>query len=207
MTITNGGIYELESRKVSITRKTKETDITLTLNLDGSGISHIETGIAFFDHMLNGFARHGLFDLDLVCHGDTEVDSHHTIEDCGIVLGEAIKQAIGDKKAIKRYGSALLPMDDALILCAIDLSGRPYLYHDVNYSVPRLGELDTEMIHDFFYAVSYSAMMNLHIKLIHGFNNHHIAEGSFKAFAKALDMAAMHEERLNGSVWSTKGVL
>ena len=197
----------MESRTASITRKTKETDIALTLNLDGSGISHIETGIAFFDHMLNGFARHGLFDLDIVCHGDTEVDSHHTIEDCGIVLGEAIKQATGDKKAIKRYGSALLPMDDALILCAIDLSGRPYLYHDVNYSVSRLGELDTEMIHDFFYAVSYSAMMNLHIKLIHGFNNHHIAEGSFKAFAKALDMAAMHEERLNGSVWSTKGVL
>ena len=207
MTIMNGGISELSSRTASITRKTKETDIELTLNLDGSGISHIETGIAFFDHMLNGFARHGLFDLDLVCHGDTEVDSHHTIEDCGIVLGEAIKQAIGDKKAIKRYGSALLPMDDALILCAIDLSGRPYLYHDANYSVPRLGELDTEMIHDFFYAVSYSAMMNLHIKLIHGFNNHHIAEGSFKAFAKALDVAVMHEERLNGSVWSTKGVL
>ena len=197
----------MESRKASITRKTKETDITLTLNLDGTGISHIETGIAFFDHMLNGFARHGLFDLNLVCHGDIEVDSHHTIEDCGIVLGEAIKQAIGDKKAIKRYGSALLPMDDALILCAIDLSGRPYLYHDAEYNVQRLGELDTEMIHDFFYAVSYSAMMNLHIKLIHGFNNHHIAEGSFKAFAKALDMAAMHEERLNGSVWSTKGVL
>lgn len=197
----------MESRKASITRKTKETDITLTLNLDGSGISHIETGIAFFDHMLNGFARHGLFDLNLVCHGDTEVDSHHTIEDCGIVLGEAIKQALGNKKAIKRYGSALLPMDDALILCAVDLSGRPYLYHDANYSVQKLGELDTEMIHDFFYAVSYSAMMNLHIKLIHGFNNHHIAEGSFKAFAKALDMAVMHEERLNGSVWSTKGVL
>ncbi|MBR0250155.1 MAG: imidazoleglycerol-phosphate dehydratase HisB [Synergistaceae bacterium] len=197
----------MESRKASITRKTKETDITLTLNLDGTGISHIETGIAFFDHMLNGFARHGLFDLNLVCHGDIEVDSHHTIEDCGIVLGEAIKQAIGDKKAIKRYGSELLPMDDALILCAIDLSGRPYLYHDAEYNVQRLGELDTEMIHDFFYAVSYSAMMNLHIKLIHGFNNHHIAEGSFKAFAKALDMAVMHEERLNGSVWSTKGVL
>ena len=197
----------MESRKASITRKTKETDITLTLNLDGTGISHIETGIAFFDHMLNGFARHGLFDLNLVCHGDIEVDSHHTIEDCGIVLGEAIKQAIGDKKAIKRYGSALLPMDDALILCARDLSGRPYLYHDAEYNVQRLGELDTEMIHDFFYAVSYSAMMNLHIKLIHGFNNHHIAEGSFKAFAKALDMAVMHEERLNGSVWSTKGVL
>ena len=197
----------MESRTATIKRVTKETDITLTLNLDGSGISHIETGIAFFDHMLNGFARHGLFDVDLVCHGDIEVDSHHTIEDCGIVLGEAIKQAIGDKKAIRRYGSALLPMDDALILCAVDLSGRPYLYHDAKYTVPRLGELDTEMLHDFFYAVSYSAMMNLHIKLIHGFNNHHIAEGSFKAFAKALDMATMHEERLNGSVWSTKGVL
>ncbi len=197
----------METRTATINRVTKETDIALTLNLDGSGITHIETGIEFFDHMLNGFARHGLFDLNLVCHGDTGVDSHHTIEDCGIVLGEAIRQAVGDKKAIKRYGSSILPMDDALILCAVDLSGRPYLYHDAEYSVPKLGELDTEMIHDFFYAVSYSAMMNLHIKLIHGFNNHHIAEGSFKAFAKALDMATMYEERLNGSVWSTKGVL
>ena len=196
-----------EAGTASIKRVTKETDIELTLSLDGNGTANINTGIEFFDHMLNGFAKHGLFDLDLVCHGDTAVDSHHTIEDCGIVLGEAIRQAIGDKKAIKRYGSALLPMDDALVLCAIDLSGRPYLYHDAEYSVPRLGTLDTEMIHDFFYAVSYSAMMNLHIKLIHGFNNHHIAEGSFKAFAKALDMAVMHEERLNGSIWSTKGIL
>ena len=195
------------TRTASITRKTKERDIALTLNLDGSGVTHIETGIEFFDHMLNGFARHGLFDLNLVCHGDTGVDSHHTIEDCGIVLGEAIRQAIGDKKAIKRYGNAIIPMDDTLVLCAVDLCGRPYLYHDAEYTVPKLGELNTEMIHEFFYAVSYSAMMNLHIKLIHGVNNHHIAEGSFKAFAKALDMAAMYEERLNGSVWSTKGVL
>ena len=197
----------MESRIATIKRVTKETDITLTLNLDGSGVTHIETGIPFFDHMINGFARHGLFDVDLVCKGDVEVDSHHSIEDCGIVLGEAIKQAVGDKKAIKRYGSALLPMDEALVLCAIDLSGRPYFYYDAKYTVPRIGTMDSEMVHDFFYAVSYSAMMNLHVKLIHGVNNHHIAESSFKAFAKALDMATMYEERLNGSVWSTKGVL
>lgn len=197
----------MKERIAEIKRVTKETNIILTLNLDGTGTAHIDTGIAFFDHMLNGFARHGLFDVDLVCKGDIEVDSHHTIEDCGIVLGEGIKQALGDKKAVKRYGSAIIPMDESLVMCAVDLCGRPYLYHDAKYTVQRLGELDTEMIHEFFYAVSYSAMMNLHVKLIHGVNNHHIAECSFKAFAKALDMATMHEERLNGSVWSTKGVL
>lgn len=157
--------------------------------------------------MLNGFARHGLFDLDLTCRGDLEVDSHHSVEDCGIVLGEAVKQAVGEKKAIKRYGSAMLPMDEALVLCAVDLSGRPYFSYNAQYTVPLLGNMQTEMIHDFFYAVSYTASMNLHIKQISGTNNHHIAESSFKAFGKALDMATMYEERLKGSVWSTKGVL
>lgn len=197
----------MEARIATVNRKTKETAISLTLNLDGSGKCKINTGIDFFDHMLGGFARHGLFDLDLTCRGDLAVDSHHSIEDCGIVLGEAVRQALGDKKAIKRYGSFILPMDEALMLCAVDLSGRPYLSFDSQYTVPMLGTMQTEMIHDFFYAVSYAAAMNLHIKQLSGDNNHHIAEGSFKAFGKALDMATMYEERLEGSVWSTKGVL
>lgn len=197
----------MEERIATVSRVTKETDITLTLNLDGSGKCKINTGIGFLDHVLSGFARHGMFDLELTCKGDLEVDSHHSIEDCGIVLGEGIRQAAGEKNAIKRYGSVILPMDEALVLCAIDLSGRPYLSHDVQYTVPLLGTMQTEMIHDFFYAVSYAAMMNLHIKQISGSNNHHIAECSFKAFGKALDMATMYEERLNGAVWSTKGVL
>ena len=197
----------MEERIATVNRVTKETDIRLTLNLDGSGKCNINTGIGFFDHMLNGFARHGLFDLDLTCRGDLEVDSHHSVEDCGIVLGEAVKQAVGEKKAIKRYGSAMLPMDEALVLCAVDLSGRPYFSYNAQYTVPLLGNMQTEMIHDFFYAVSYTASMNLHIKQISGTNNHHIAESSFKAFGKALDMATMYEERLKGSVWSTKGVL
>lgn len=197
----------MEDRIATITRTTKETDIELTLNLDGSGKTQIDTGIGFFDHMLNGFARHGLFNIDLKCKGDLEIDSHHTVEDCGIVLGEAIKKAIGEKKAIKRYGSAILPMDEALVLCAVDLSGSPYFSYDAKYTVPKIGTMDSEMVHDFFYAVFYSASMNLHIKQLYGINNHHIAESSFKAFGKALDMATMHEERLNGSVWSTKGIL
>lgn len=196
----------MESRIATVTRNTKETQISITLNLDGSGKCSVNTGIGFFDHMLNGFARHGLFDLEVVCKGDLQVDSHHTIEDVGIVLGEAIKQAVGEKKAIKRYGSMILPMDEALILCAVDLSGRPYLCFDSEYTVPKIGEMDTEMFHEFFYAVSYSAGMNLHIKKLSGVNNHHIAEGSFKAFAKALDAATMYEPRVEG-VWSTKGVL
>lgn len=197
----------MEQRIATVNRVTTETDITLTLNLDGNGKNHIDTGIGFFDHMLNGFARHGLFDLELVCKGDLEIDSHHTVEDCGIVLGEAIKKAVGEKKTIKRYGSAILPMDEALVLCAIDLSGRPYFSYDAQYTVPRIGTMESEMVHDFFYAVSYSSSMNLHIRQLAGENNHHIAESSFKAFGKALDMATMYEERLGSSVWSTKGVL
>ena len=194
------------SRVATVERKTKETDIKLTINLDGSGISKIDTGIGFFDHMLDGFTRHGLFDLELTCKGDLDVDCHHTVEDVGIVLGTAIKEAIGDKKSIKRYGSMILPMDDALMLCAIDLSGRPYFAYDCTYSMPKIGELDTEMIRDFFYSVSYAAAINLHIKQLDGSNNHHIAEGTFKAFAKALDQATMVDERIEG-VLSTKGAL
>jgi len=196
----------MEKRIATIKRITKETDIILTLNLDGTGICRSETGIGFFDHMMDGFARHGLFDIDLICKGDLHVDSHHSIEDIGIVLGEAIKKAIGDKKGIKRYGNAFLPMDEALVLCAIDLSGRPYFAYDAKFTVPKIGMLDSEMVHDFFYAVSYSAAMNLHIKQLEGINNHHIAESSFKAFAKALDMATMYDPRITG-IMSTKGLL
>ncbi len=197
----------MEERMATINRKTGETDISVTINLDGTGKTQLETGIRFFDHMLDEFARHGLFDLILTCKGDLEVDGHHSIEDCGIALGSAIGQALGEKKSISRFGSAILPMDDALVLCAIDLSGRPYLAFDETYTTPRIGTMETEMIHDFFYAVSYSAGMNLHIKQLDGFNNHHIAEITFKAFGKALDRATQIEDRLNDSVWSTKGVL
>lgn len=196
----------MEKRIVTVERKTKETDIKLTLNLDGTGASKIDTGIGFFDHMLDGFTRHGLFDLELTCKGDLNVDCHHTIEDVGIVLGQAIKEAIGDKKSLKRYGSMMLPMDDALVLCAIDLSGRPYFVYSCEYSMDSIGDMDTEMVKDFFYAISYSAAMNLHIKQLDGFNNHHIAEATFKAFAKALDQATMKDERIEG-VLSTKGSL
>lgn len=196
----------MEPRIASITRKTKETDITLTINLDGTGKCNANTGIGFLDHMIDGFARHGLFDVELTVKGDLHVDSHHTIEDTGIVFGQAIAKAAGDKKGIKRYGNFALPMDETLILCAIDLSGRPYYFSDVTYTVERLGTLDTEMISDFFYAVSYGAAMNLHFKQLYGSNNHHLAEASFKAFAKALDMATMYDERITG-VLSTKGSL
>lgn len=188
------------------TRKTKETDIELTINLDGQGNNHIATGIGFFDHMLNGFARHGLFDLDLKVQGDLDVDCHHTIEDTGIVLGQAITQALGDKAGIKRYGSFMLPMDETLALCAIDLSGRPYFNYDVAFTAEHIGTMDTEMVREFFYAVSYSAAMNLHLKLLDGCNNHHIAEALFKSFGKALDMATLEEPRMR-EVWSTKGSL
>lgn len=197
----------MSARIATVERVTKETNITITINLDGTGKCNIDTGVPFFDHMLNGFARHGLFDLDVKCVGDTEVDCHHTIEDCGIVLGQAIAKALGDKKAIKRYGYFVLPMDEALVLSAVDLSGRPYLSFDAEFTVPRIGDMDTEMVNDFFYAVSYSAMINLHIKQISGINNHHIAEAAFKAFGKALDVATQIEERLGDEVWSTKEVL
>lgn len=197
----------MTERTAAISRKTRETDITCTLDLDGRGKYDIDTGIGFFDHMLSGFARHGLFDLTLHCKGDLEVDSHHTIEDCGIVLGEAIRQALGDKKAIKRFGSVILPMDEALILCAIDLSGRPYYRSDLTFTTDRIGGMDTEMVREFFYSLSYGAMMNLHFHQFSGENNHHIAECAFKAFGKALDMASMYEERLDGALWTTKGSL
>ena len=195
-----------EQRYAQVHRKTNETDISLTLTLDGNGKQDIATGIGFFDHMLSGFTRHGFFDLDLKVAGDLEVDCHHTIEDTGIVLGNAIREALGDKKGIKRFGSMILPMDETLVLCGIDLSGRPYLNFDGEFTAERLGDMDTEMAREFFYAVSYAAGMNLHIKVLDGTNNHHIMEAMFKAFAKALDQATQMDERIQG-VLSTKGSL
>lgn len=197
----------MESRVASCSRVTKETQIEMTLNLDGTGKTDISTGIGFFDHMLSGFARHGLFDLTVKVTGDLEVDSHHTIEDTGIVLGQTIAKALGDKKGIKRYGHFMLPMDEVLVLSAIDLSGRPYLNFDATFTCDKLGELDTEMVKEFFYAVSYGAEMNLNLKQFSGSNDHHIIEAAFKAFAKALDEATSIDDRLNGKVLSTKGAL
>lgn len=193
-------------RTASISRRTKETDISLSLNLDGSGKSEVSTGIGFLDHMLESFARHGFFDLTCQVKGDLNVDGHHTVEDAGIVLGQAIAAAAGDKKGICRYGSFLLPMDDALALCAVDLGGRPWLNFDCSFPTERVGELDTELIREFFYAVSYSAGMNLHLKMLDGHNAHHMIEALFKAFAKALDAATQRESRISG-VLSTKGRL
>lgn len=194
------------SRKAQVKRDTKETRISVQLELDGTGKSSLDTGIGFFDHMLDGFARHGLFDLDVACHGDLQVDCHHSIEDTGIVLGSAIKEAVGDKKGIRRYGYFILPMDEALVLCALDLSGRPYFVYDAQFQDSRCGDMDTQMVREFFYAVSYRAGMNLHLKVLYGENDHHIAEALFKAFGKALDMAVSLDERISG-VLSTKGAL
>lgn len=195
-----------QNRKAEVNRKTKETDIQMSLTLDGSGAYEIQTGIGFFDHMLEGFARHGFFDLKLSVSGDLYVDGHHTVEDTGIVLGTAIREALGDKKGICRYGSFTLPMDDALILCAVDLCGRPYYQSDVDFMQERCGDFETALVREFFYAVSYSAGMNLHFKQFYGNNAHHIIEAMFKAFAKALDQAVSYDERI-ADVLSTKGAL
>lgn len=194
------------SRMAEIQRKTKETDICVTLELDGTGKSKIATGIGFFDHMLEGFSRHGFFDLTCQVQGDLHVDGHHTVEDTGIVLGQAIVKALGDKKGICRYGSLMLPMDDALVLCAVDLCGRPFLNFDCTFPTARVGELDTQLVREFFYAVSYSGGMNLHMKLLDGMNTHHMIEAMFKAFARALDQAVSMDPR-NTGVLSTKGSL
>lgn len=204
-------------RTASIERNTKETEIKLKLNLDGRGDSDIGTGVGFFDHMLDGFARHGFFDLYVRVHGDLEVDDHHTAEDTGIVLGNAIREALGDKKGIRRYGSCILPMDESLVLCAVDLCGRPFFAFDGGFPTERIGGLSTEMIREFFCAVSYSCAMNLHLRVLsqdltapqgqrpYG-NSHHIAEAMFKSFAKALDQAVSLDPRIT-DVLSTKGSL
>lgn len=195
-----------DKRVATINRKTKETDIFCELNLDGMGESEISTGIGFLDHMLTSFAKHGFFDLKLTCKGDLNVDCHHTIEDCGIVLGTCIKKALSDKTGIKRYGSFMLPMDETLVLCAIDLSGRPYLNFDASFDVERVGYFDTEMVREFFYAISYTCGMNLHIKVLDGSNAHHMIEAMFKAFSKALDEASSKDPRIT-SILSTKETL
>lgn len=197
----------MEKRIANIHRRTGETDITMSLNLDGRGKAEISTGIGFFDHMMDAFTRHGLFDMSLKAKGDLHVDGHHTVEDTGIVLGSAIKEAVGDKKGIRRYGFFVLPMDEALILCAVDLCGRPYFVMEgAQFTAPVVGGFDTELVREFFYSVSYSAAMNLHFRILSGTNAHHIIEGMFKCFSKALDMATQKENRIT-DVLSTKGSL
>ncbi len=193
-------------RIATVARNTKETNITISLNIDGSGKSDIDTGIGFFDHMLDAFARHGLFDLTVKVKGDLNVDGHHTVEDTGIVLGQAIAQALGDKKGIKRYGSMILPMDETLVMSAIDLCGRPYFVMDADFASPMVGEFDTQLVNEFFYSVSYAAMMNIHLRVITGSNDHHKIEAMFKAFSKALDEATTYDSRIT-DVLSTKGAL
>lgn len=193
-------------RIAEILRKTLETNIRMSFAIDGSGKNNIHTGIGFFDHMLQGFTRHGLFDMDLMVKGDLNVDMHHTVEDTGIVLGNAIMNALGDKSGITRYGSMILPMDETLMLCAIDLCNRPYFSFECDFQTEKIGDFETELIREFFYAVSYSAKMNLHIKQLSGSNSHHVAEAMFKAFAKALDQATQKDERIK-EVLSTKGTL
>ncbi|TYQ15072.1 UNVERIFIED_CONTAM: imidazoleglycerol-phosphate dehydratase [Acetivibrio alkalicellulosi] len=194
------------SRKVQIKRKTNETDISIDINMDGTGNNSIDTGIGFFDHMLNLFARHGFIDLKLDAKGDLEVDAHHTVEDVGIILGQAIKEALGEKKSIKRYGSSYVPMDETLALVSLDLSGRPFLVYDVKYTCEKVGTMETELFEEFFRAVANNAGITLHIKLFHGSNTHHIIEAIFKAFGRALDEATQIDDRIKG-VMSTKGSL
>ena len=194
------------NREATVERNTKETQIQLTYRVDGTGKADIQSGVGFFDHMLDGFTRHGLFDLWLRVNGDLQVDDHHTIEDTGIVLGQAIAQAVGEKKGIKRFGNFFLPMDETLVMGAIDLSGRPYLVCDLPFTAEKVGGFDTEMVKEFFYAISYTAGMNLHLKVLSGGNDHHVAEAMFKSFAKALDQATMFDPRIT-DVLSTKGTL
>jgi len=193
-------------RKADIARKTKETDIRLVLNLDGEGRCTAASCIGFLDHMLNLFSGHGRFDLELRCSGDLDVDTHHTVEDTGIVLGKAISEALGARESIKRYGSALIPMDESLAQVALDLSNRPYLYFDVPFNNPQVGGMETEMFEEFFRALAVNAGMTLHISVLHGSNNHHIIEAVFKAFARALREAVTIDPSIKG-VNSTKGTL
>lgn len=196
----------MSERNATVSRKTKETDISVTINLDGVGESKISTCIPFLDHMLELFTKHGLFDLEIQASGDTEIDCHHTVEDIGIVLGEALGKALGKREGIKRYGWCLLPMDETLAMVALDLSGRPYLVYDLVPPAAYIKDMDTRLFHEFFQAVSVKAGMNLHIQLMKGEEVHHTFEAVFKAFAKSLDQATIIDERISG-VLSTKGVL
>ena len=194
-------------RKAEIKRKTKETDIELCLDLDGTGMSKIFTGVGFLDHMLTLFAKHGSFDLDIACKGDTYVDAHHSTEDIGIVLGQAFKEALGDKAGIRRYGSMILPMDEALILSSVDISGRSYLGYELDIPAYKVGNFDTELVKEFFIAFTRNAQITLHIRQLSGENSHHIIEGAFKSVSRSLKEAVSIDEALCGQVPSTKGVL
>ena len=194
-------------RVANIKRTTKETDIELTLNLDGRGMSEVNSGCGFLDHMLTLFAKHGRFDLAITCKGDVEVDFHHTTEDIGICLGQALKTALGDKKGINRYGDLILPMDEALILSAVDISGRSYLNLDLKLRAKRVGNFDTELVEEFFVAFTSNAGLNLHVKQLEGRNTHHIIEGTFKSVARSLKQAVAIDPAFADEVPSTKGVL
>jgi len=195
------------ARTATIDRKTTETDISITVNLDGSGVGDIATGIGFLDHMLTALARHGLFDLTIRADGDLHIDFHHTTEDVGIALGAAFSKALGDKRGIRRFGNALIPMDETLVEAAIDLSGRPFLAWNVEFERPKIGEMDTELFEEFFRAFAFNALMTLHISRRAGRNAHHVAEACFKAMARALRMAVETDARAGNAVPSTKGAL
>ena len=194
-------------RKATITRNTAETDITVTVDLDGTGAYDIATGVGFFDHMLDQLARHSLIDITVRCTGDLHIDDHHSVEDVGIALGQAIAQAAGDKRGIRRYGACLLPMDDALVRCALDLSGRPFLVWNMAFATPKIGTFDTELVREFFQALASHAGLTLHIDALHGFNSHHLAEAAFKATARALREAVETDPRKADAIPSTKGTL
>lgn len=194
-------------RNSEITRKTKETDIILSIDLDGSGKSEIDTGVGFFDHMLTLFASHGMFDLTVKCKGDLEVDAHHTVEDVGICLGMAFAEAMGDKVGIKRYADKTIPMDEALVLAAVDISGRPHLSLDLEVPAKNVGNFDTELVSEFFISFVRNAKLTLHIRKLAGRNTHHIIEGAFKAFGRIMDEATLIDPRREGVLPSTKGVL
>lgn len=194
-------------RKSEISRKTNETDIFLSLCLDGTGKSEIDTGIGFLDHMLDLFAKHGRMDLKVCCKGDTYVDFHHSAEDIGIVLGQAFKEAVGDKKGIKRYGNMLLPMDESLILASLDISGRAFLKYDLDIPTQKVGEMDTELIEEFFISFVRNADITLHVKQLDGTNSHHIIEGAFKAVARAVREAVSIDEKAKDEIPSSKGLL
>ena len=195
-----------KGRVATVARKTKETDIRLELHLDGDGRSAVTTGIPFLDHMLELFAKHGLFDVTIQARGDLEVDYHHTVEDVGLVLGQALRDALGDKAGIRRFGEATVPLDEALVQTVVDLSGRPFLAYDVRIKQAKIGSFDVELIHDFLLALVNQAGMNLHVRMLSGRNPHHIVEATFKGLARALDVATQRDPRVRG-VLSTKGTL
>lgn len=194
------------NRVGQVARKTRETDISLTWRLDGTGVADVATGVPFFDHMLDQIARHGLCDLWVKATGDLEIDAHHTVEDTGIALGQALRQALGDGKGIRRYGSAFIPFDETLAFAAIDISGRPFLHFDAQFPAQKVGEFDTELVLEFFRALAFNAGITLHLKIEYGQNTHHMIEGLFKAFARALGEAVAIDPRVGG-IPSTKGAL